>query len=209
MVRTVQIVGTDDQVTFEAPPLRLVFRWDGQRWTHELGFNDRTVASTVEWEPEADDPTRVVSPAYQQLSTQERSEGAQALLVGQWGHHHFSGVFTVNHQGSEFVIEADIAVLSRSPLQAFASTYLVALTSSDLVDANPQAIVWGCHTPSGSQLRFEAVEAVSHVGLAEAGRRATRVQANCTMISGKQTQRLQYRWCWLSNQSSLPAGETP
>src|SRR5437016_4823086 len=124
-----QIAQTDDVLSIEAAPLRLAFRWDGLRWRHELLAADRRLASSVEWDSERDDPTRVVSPAFQQLSLQEAPAGPQALLVGQWGNHHCSGVFTVTEDHGGAAITVDVAVRSRSGLRALASTYAVDMTS--------------------------------------------------------------------------------
>jgi hypothetical protein len=194
-----------DALAVDAPPLRLTFRWDGRRWAHDLEISGRTVASTVEMEPEGDDPSLVVSPAYQQLTTQDGPDGARALLVGQWGPSHCSAVFTVSEPSHRVVVEADVAVRSRVPLQGLASTYLVYLTSGDLADAGPSAIVWDLDGAAAGSLRFEATgpgPGSSRVGLAEAGRRATRVQASAELVSATATQRLRYRWYWLSNQGA-------
>ncbi len=196
-----QIVQNDDEVALVASPIRFAFRWDGRRWTHELGAGGRTLASSVEWDPERDDPTRVVSPAYQQLSQQVGPSGAQVLLVGQWGPHHCSAVFTLIEGLTGVVVEADVAVRTRAPLHAMASTYLVHLTSSDLAAAGPSAIQWNIDSMPSGVLRFESagpVEGPMRVGLAEAGRRATRVQASAEVDASQATQRLQYRWCWQS-----------
>jgi hypothetical protein len=193
-----QTVQTDDELTFVAPPLRLTFRWDGRRWSHELAVSGRTVASSLEWEPGRDDPARVISPSYQQLSFQESEGGRQGLLVGQWGHHHGSAVFGVNEAASGVVVDVDVAVRSRAPLLALASTYLVDLTSSDLTDAGPSSVVWEfAPAPAGGWLRFEADEPW-RVGLAEAGRRATRVQATAEVAPTTATHRLRYRWNWVN-----------
>jgi hypothetical protein len=193
-----QIVQTDDEFTIVAPPIRLVFRWDGRRWAHELSSGGRVIASSVEWEPERDDPSRVVSPAYQQVSPHMGSERAGALLVGQWGPHHGSAVFTVSDDENGVVIAADVAVRSRSVLEVLACTYTVHLSSSDLIDASPSAIDWRLDEPPGGRLRFETSQrnGTGRVGLAEAGRRSTRVQASAEIVAGTATRRLEYRWRW-------------
>ena len=193
-----RIVQTDDEVSLDLPPLCLTFRRDALRWVHGLSVGGRAVAASLEWEPDRDDPARVVSPAYQQLSTQESAAGPQALLVGQWGQNHGSAVFTLSEAEFGIIVDADIAVRTRSTLEALASTYLVHLTSSDLADAGPTAIVWDLANPPGGRLRFEPAGA-GRVGLTEAGRRATRVQATAEVVPGRSTHRLHYRWCWLRN----------
>ncbi|HEV3120292.1 MAG TPA: hypothetical protein VGY53_00245, partial [Isosphaeraceae bacterium] len=77
-----------------APGLCLGFLWTGDRWAHflELGAfpHPLRVAETVEADPLAEDPRRVVSPAYQQIQFQQDPRDFYALLVGQAGAHHFS-----------------------------------------------------------------------------------------------------------------------
>jgi hypothetical protein len=197
-----EILQSDDACTLSAHSLRLSFVWDGTRWTHKIEAGEMLLASTVEWEPGLGDPTRVVSPAFQQMSIQQEGDSSLALLVGQWGHHHFSGVFTFKDDASGVVvIEADVAVRTRGTLEALASTYRVDLTSSDLIDADHSAIEWAVNSGSQGRLRFEAGAAPSmRVSMAEAGRRKTRVQANAPLDSGSAaTHRLLYRWRWISN----------
>jgi hypothetical protein len=197
-----EILQSDDACTLSAHSLRLNFVWDGTRWTHKIEAGDVLLASTVEWETGLGDPTRVVSPAFQQMSIQQEGDTSRALLVGQWGHHHFSGVFTLTGDASGMVlIEADVAVRTRGALEALASTYRVDLTSSDLIDADRSAIEWAVNSRSPGRLRFEAGAAPSMgVSMAEAGRRMTRVQANAPLVSDSAaTHRLLYRWRWISD----------
>jgi hypothetical protein len=197
-----EILQSEDACTLSAHSIRLLFVWDGTRWTHRIETGDLLLASSVEWEPGLGDPTRVVSPAFQQMSIQQQGDSSRALLVGQWGHHHFSGVFTLSSDGSGMVlIEADVAVRTRGTLEALASTYRVGLTSSDLIDADHSAIEWAVDSGSPGRLRFEAGAAPSmRVSMAEAGRRMTRVQANAPLVSGTAaTHRLLYRWRWISD----------
>jgi hypothetical protein len=198
-----RIVQTDDDLTVDAPPLRLTFRWDGRRWSHALDVGGRVVASSVEFEPERDDPDRPVSPAYQQLTGQEEPGVARALLVGQWGPHHGSAVFSASDGPEGVVVEADVAVRSRTPLQSLAATYLAGFTSGDLADADPGGVVWDLAGTCSGRLRFEPGGPSCRVSLAEAGRAATRVQASAELAPGAANQRLLYRWVW------LPAGTPP
>jgi hypothetical protein len=193
-----QTVLTDDSCSIEAPPVRLVFRWTGDRWSHAIEAGAETLASSEEWDAERGDPARVVSPAYQQLSHGHSALGEQALLVGQWGPHHFSGVFTVTGGGSGVVIEADVAVRTRADLASLASTYRVHRHSGDLAEANPSGIAWELAAPVPGRLRLEP-GATGRVSLAEAGRRETRVQAEGIVVAGARSHRLVYRWCWSSS----------
>ena len=187
---------TDDETrAFDAPPLRLTFRWDGARWSHGLAVSGRTIATSVESDPDRGDPDRAVSPAYQQLLDQESDAGTQALLVGQWGRHHGSVVFTLSATESAASVAADLAVRSGGALAFLAATYLVDLASGDLVDAGPSGIVWSLGGPEPGRLRFEPAAGAT-VGLAEAGRRATRVQVLSEVTTGRNTHRFGYSWCW-------------
>ena len=94
-----RIVQNDDTFTIDSPPLQLVFTRAGDRWSHAVELAGERIASGVEFDPDRDDPDRPVSPAYQQLIGQELPGIAQALLVGQWGHHHGSAVFSVLEAG--------------------------------------------------------------------------------------------------------------
>ena len=195
-----QIVQTDDAISIASPPIRLAFRWDGRRWSHAIEAGGRPVAASLEWEPGRDDPAPVVSPTYQQAGCQDGPAGAQAMLVGQWGAHHGSAVFTVADDATGVVVEVDVAVRSRAALDALSSTYTVDRSSSDLVDAGPASVVWTLDDPPGGRLRFETGGpelGTFRVGLAEAGRRLTRVQAGADIAPGSATQRLVYRWRWL------------
>lgn len=196
MTRTVATAQTDDTLTVSAPPVRLAFHWDGLRWTHGLDLGAGPVAVSVEFEPGRDDPARAVSPAYQQASLQEEPGAARVLLVGQWGPHHGSAVFSVRDEPGGVAVEADVAVRSRGGLLALAATYTVDRASGDLLDADPAAIVWSLDECPGGRLSFEAVGA-ARVGLAEAGRRLTRVQAGGEVVADASTHRLVYRWRWL------------
>ena len=191
----VGIEESENGFTIGAGPFRLAFTWDGVRWSHALTFEGRLLASSLEMEPERDDPARLISPAYQQFSHQEGGGGVQALLVGQWGPHHCSGVFTCEFQNPGISIAVDVAVRTRGVIEALAATYLVQRTSSDLRDANPLLMVWELEGHKPSRLRFEA-RAPAGVCLAEGGRQATRIQASGRIEPDSSTQRLYYCWQW-------------
>ena len=212
------IAETNSGHTILAGPIALGFQWDGIRWSHNLAFEDRLIASSLEMDPERDDPHRVVSPAYQQFSHQFQGNTLQALLVGQWGHHHSSAVFTVALEDDGVSVTVDLAVRSRQGIEALAATYLVQFTSSHLMDASQSAVVWELDGQPSSRLRFEAREP-GIVSLAEGGRQATTIQALARLENGASTQRLFYEWHWQSHSeievaragASLPpmSGECP
>ena len=130
----------EDERSIVTPCCRLVFRRDGERWTHSLislPTGERLLES-LESDPDRDDPMRVISPSFQDLHFQDSREGlVLAMLVGQSGPHHFSAVFQVEmvegpivdgvpvRPGSNCQISADVAVRSRSAFESLTSTYSV------------------------------------------------------------------------------------
>jgi hypothetical protein len=198
---TPRVVETDDEIAIETAPLRLVFRWDGARWSHALEVGGRAVAWSLEVDPGREDPDRIVTPAYQQVSAQRGRDGAQILAVGQTGPHHCSAVFDVRRGPDEAVVAVDVAVRSQGGvrLQALASTYHVALPPGALRDGSPLRCRWDLDPSAGGSLAFEyggPPTGASQVGLAEAGRGATCAQAFARLDPSSRTQRLLYQWCW-------------
>jgi hypothetical protein len=187
-----------DSRSIEAGDFRLVFRWLGHSWTHwiEFGGQLRVLALALEGDPDRDHPARVVSPAYQQIHFQAEGSTWQALLVGQSGPHHFSAVFDFeDREPGEVRIGVDIADRCRGPIEALASTYTVDARSDELVDASPSRAAWDF---GPGRLTFAATSP-AQVALAEAGRRATQIQALAGLDSGLATHRLAYTWHWNPN----------
>lgn len=176
-----------DNMTLSAGGLAVAFRRLDDRWTHAILVDSAPIAAATE--VDAAEPSRVVSPTYQEV----RLHGTDsALLMGQAGPHHFSAVFRLVGTAGGATLEVDVADRCRRPVEFLAATYLVERTSSDLIDAGPMAIEWGVDR---GQLRLEAAGA-GRVGLAEAGRRATRAQAEGVVSPASHTHRLAYRWAW-------------
>ena len=198
----VEIQQSEEVVTLDEGPLRLLFRWDGKRWSHEVWVEGELFASTLEWDEERDDPSRVVCPAFQHVNVSKTDTGARALLVGQWGKHHGSAVFGVGRKGEDVEIEVDLAVRTRAEIHALACTYTVQRSSGDLIDAGPEGIAWS-RAGSAATVRFEPCgDATGRVGMAEAGRRLTRVQATVDIRPGISTHRLLYRWLCLGGDAA-------
>jgi hypothetical protein len=189
-----------DRRSIEDRNVRLVFQWTGDRWEHwledlnsDFEVGPRIIANTREGDPERDDPTRVVSPTYQQLQFQPEGSGWQALLVGQSGPHHFSAVFTFKEEiFGDTSIKIDVADRCRGPVESFASTYTVNARPSEIVEASPIRASWDI---GPDRLTFVA-RPPAHVVVAEAGRLATSIQALAGVDPGSSTHRLLYDWHW-------------
>jgi hypothetical protein len=131
----------DEERSIVTPELRLKFRRLEDRWTHGIGIGPGpwlTLAEAVEWTSAADDPTRVVSPTYQDIHIQQDGADVLALLVGQAGPHHFSASLRVSHRvydhersrsfGLEYSnsrVEFDVADRCRAEVQALECNYVV------------------------------------------------------------------------------------
>jgi hypothetical protein len=194
-----ELLELGDRRSIESGDFNLSFRWTGARWEHWLEhrgrglLRPRVLAFAVEGDAVRGDPARVISPAYQQLHFQREGEAVQALLVGQSGPHHFSAVFHFEDRASgEVRIGVDVADRCRSPIEVLASTYTVDARSDDLVGASPSLAAWDFEP---ARLTFSAVPP-SQVSLAEAGRRATQVQALAPPDPGSPTRRFLYTWHW-------------
>lgn len=189
----------DDRLTIATPGLRIDFRRSGERWTHVLSLEGAEgpipVVRAIEGDSRRDSPTRVVSPSYQEIHWHEAASGGQALLTGQATPHHFSAVVSSILSDDGVALEFDVADRCRGPIEALAATYQVEATSSDLVDAGNDRIVW--ESPRWPAGRLElTVEGHTRVGLAEAGRLATQVQVQAELAGSGHTHRFVYRWRW-------------
>lgn len=197
---SVEITQTDSACTLDAGLLRLQFTWRGDRWAHQLVVMGSVFASSFEWQGgDEADGSRVVSPAYQQLLVQEHLGIPQVLTVGQWGRHHFSGVFSVSDADRGGTLDVDVAVRTRDELQALASTYVVHRNASGLVAASTEEAVWELSASSGGRIAIEPRSAETGRGrvvLSESGRSETRLQAEAVIVSGSPNHRLNYRWRW-------------
>ncbi len=205
---------TDGRFVIDGPGGRVVFVRTDDRWTHQLlfqgspetGAGSAALVSTVEVEPGSEDPTRIVSPVYQELQRHEfigdHIRGVCVLLTGHMHQHHFSAsVSLYRDQEAErvVVLEIDVADRCRAPVLALAATYLVRLGSSELAAAGQHAITWSGSAPdanSGPKRLELRCDSPGSLALAEAGRNATRVQVVAAIDSTVFTHRLRYRWRW-------------
>jgi hypothetical protein len=182
------------------PDFALVFERAGDRWTHALAVSQtldgprEIIARAIEWDMERDSHDRVVSPVFQELHFQTDPSGSvQGLLVGMSGKHHFSAVFHLEERATEVILSVDIADRTRELVAALASTYAVMLNSGDLADTDETTIAWNL----GHGRLIFASEKPALAGLAEAGRRATQVQATIGGDPENATKRWQYTWIWM------------
>jgi hypothetical protein len=203
---------TNDRWVIRGGGARIIFASHADRWTHHLAFDGLPVAtgsqvlpeliSAVETDTEREDPTRVVSPVYQEIHKHELAgdpaDGLCVLLTGHLHRHHFSAAVRLLHDQDNpayTVLEIDVADRCRAPVLSLAATYLVRLGSGALLDANPQRITWRDSTESELELDLRC-DPPSLLGLAEAGRTGTRVQAVAALAPGIFTHRLCYCWRW-------------
>jgi len=169
---------------------RITFARQGDRWTHHLAFGGGSpeagsqgpvlpdLISAVETDTDRDDPTRVVSPVYQEIHRHELAAdpagGLCVLLTGHLFQHHFSAAVRLFHDRGDpsyAVLEIDVADRCRSPVSSLAATYLVRLGSGALADANPQRITWRESTEPELELNLRC-DPPTILSLAEAGRTA-------------------------------------
>src|SRR5262245_37012311 len=203
----------DDRLVIYNQGLRLAFVRRAGRWVHHLALGEFAedlsesdqLISALECDPDRDDPTRVVSPVFQELHhhhvATEQGDGPCLLLTGHWFQHHFSASVTVSGDAGRpdsVMIDFDIADRCRSTVSALAATYLVRLGSGDLADASPEGIQWSGNALGAGRLAMACVPPGT-LALAESGRVATRVQALAAIEGSKSTHRLRYFWRWDSN----------
>lgn len=208
-----EIAQTDGESSLEAPPLRLGLYWQDDRWVQRLAVGETPLAVSVEWDAGAADTARVVSPVYQQLSTDTRPDGGRFLVVGQWGRHHFSGVLDLSGEpGGPVTVEVDAAVRTRAPLEVLAATYHVLLPPGVLAAADPGGVEWTLPPPTGGRLRLEALacgDAAARLDVGEARRAATRVQVIAPLSAEGSTHRILYRWRWLPGPAETDGHSRP
>jgi hypothetical protein len=206
-----------DERAIVAPHLRVVFRRAGNRWTHTVDIRGpgpwSTLAEAVEWDPTRADPTRVVSPVFQEVHFQRDGEDALALLVGQSGSHHFSASFRVlqDLDGAEYPrsrVEVDVADRCRSGLTALASTYRVdGAVAGLLLGPGNASYVWepNCAGSYDACLRMlPGVAIPARIALTE-GHRGWQAQVEAEIDPTSKTQRFRYEWSHTMLPRRLPS----
>jgi hypothetical protein len=127
------------------------------------------------------------------------------LLTGLYFSHHFSAAVTFStdpHLPAGDSLEFDVADRCRSPVESLAATYLVGLDSGALEAADRGRIAWCVGPPNPGRLELVAGPQAA-LTLAEAGRKATRVQIVAAIQPGTFTHRLRYSWRWTSAEGSI------
>lgn len=192
----------DDQIGLRGRSFGVEFRRLGDRWSHVILGQEAGIAmaKTISVQPEGEDPARVVGPVYQEAQLHGAETGASLclLLTGLFFKHHFSASVTLArdalHDG-RFWLDFDVADRCRSPVESLAATYLVGLDSGALTAADPDRIAWRLDSGLLELLAFPPAS----LAMAEAGRRATRVQALAAIQPGSFTHRLHYGWRWTND----------
>jgi hypothetical protein len=188
----------DETVTIRTQAVRVALRRVSDRWIHEVGpaADGPPWLASVENPPDADDPSRVVSPVYQEVqhhSFDDDDRRVRLLLTGLLHKHHFSAVLTVEvDDAGATVVDFDVADRCRDAVSRLAATYEIGLGPGDLEGATEHAATWALGDAS------LAMTAVGTTGLATAakGPRSMHVQALATISTGAFTHRLRYRWIW-------------
>lgn len=186
---------SDELVTIRTRDVRVVLRRDADRWIHEVGPADGPPwLATVENPPDSTDPSRVVSPVYQEVqhhSFDDDERRVRLLLTGLLHKHHFSAVLTVEvASAGETVVDFDVADRCRDHVERLAATHEVRLGTGELADADSLVATWTLDDGSLS------IAAIGDAGLAIApkGPRSMLVQAVASLKPGAYTHRLRYRW---------------
>jgi hypothetical protein len=203
----------DDRILLRGAGVRVTFTRSGGRWTHSAAFGEVSagdlhlteVVRAIEGNPDRDDPDRVISPVYQELQRHEFAgddvRGICLLLTGQSFQHHFSAAVSLFREPDSprfIVFDVDVADRCRAPVIFLAATYVVRLSSSELVGAGPHEVAWVGTELGDGRLEFEC-DLPSSLALDEAGRTATRVQVLAAVEPLTSTHRLRYRWRWDSS----------
>ena len=194
----------DDRVALSGPGFGVEFRRIGDRWTESIrqgGPSLGLVCSQIV-NPVGEDAGRVMHPVYQeaQLHGADRGSAVCLLLTGLSFSHHFSAAVSLSRDTdcrSSVLLDFDVADRCRTPVESLAATYLVDLDSGTLEAADSRAIAWRLEAPVPGRLELVAGPGAA-LALAEAGRKATRVQIVAAIQPGAFTHRLRYGWRWTS-----------
>lgn len=197
------IVRDLEESTIATARLRLRFTRLRDRWTHAIevrrpnGF--QVVAAAVEMDEGPESSQSVISPTYQDLELVHEEADAVALLVGQWGSHHFSGVFRVNEgtpddPGDTIVV--DVAHRCRQRVGALACAYRLSFAPVELVDADASGAIWE-YLPGPCYLNLTTLvdeSTPAQVSLGEFDESGSLLQIEARRARAAATQRCRFAW---------------
>jgi hypothetical protein len=194
----------DDELSLLGPEFGVAFHRGGDQWTHAVFSLEPGVvlAKSAPDCPGSDDHACIADPVYQdaQLHGAIRGPALCLLLTGNCHNHHFSAAVTLARDMDRPCtarLDFDVADRCRANVESLAATYLVGLDSGALVAADPERIAWEVADPIPGRLELVAGPSAM-LALAEAGRKAARVQILARIQPGAFTHRLRYGWRWTS-----------
>jgi hypothetical protein len=197
----------EDRCAIHTADLRLAFAWTGDRWSHLLvlgrGGRRRSFADSIE-QPEGGEPSRVLSPTFQDMHVQEGRNAIVALLVGKSGPHHFSGSFHVSESldsgERRSMVIAELADRCLDPIDSVASTYQIHHfgVRSMLVDSGSTTARWTTEA-EGTSVSLDVTGAsgtteAGHLALAQPNLQHLWAQITARQSSDLATRRWSYRW---------------
>ena len=191
----VEVEGSDERALI-APGFRLAFRWTGDRWSHAIGLGPggppATFAESVEADPVRDAQGGPTSPTYQDLHFHKEAGVHHALLVGQFGPHHYSAEFRVAPMDEAGGVElrVDIADRTRSGDGPLAATYRLEVPPWRLADASSVAARWDVETVGNIGLECPD----GRLAVIEEGPSRSLAQVLTASTATEPTRRLIYRW---------------
>ena len=192
MIRPDSIDSPEDRA-LETSALRLTFRWTGDRWAHAIEVGPeggrRVFAESIEADTDRDrvNDTGPISPTYQDLLFHEDADAKFALLVGQFGSHHYSAEFRLARDGDLRVDVADRTRVDDGPL---AATYRIASPPGGLADASSHSARWELDGCGGVVLDCPDCR----LAVVEDGRARMMAQVLVKPTPGTATLRLVYSW---------------
>ncbi len=206
----IEVMERDDERSVVSPAARLIFRRVGERWSHAIEVAGIGIFSeSVEADPSRGDPRIVVSPTYQELHLERRGLAVLALLVGQFGPHHFSAAIRVEERDRcgppGLTILVDVADRCRGEVAALAATYdVLSASATSLREASDRSISWGL--PSGGITLEVDGDLGSSLAIGESLATAIRTQAIALVVPGRSTHRLAYRWTVVGREAERRPG---
>ncbi len=180
----------------------LVFDRHGESWSHHMGSlgadgrwegGSARLLASVEALPERLEVERIVSPTYQDLHVDRSKREPEVLLVGQYGPHRYSAVFSLEC-GDDVGIVVDLADRCRQSYDNLACTYQLAERAT-FESGDQRRLVFGWPAPSDAWVQLEAAEPAS-VQARPVNAFTTLVQVLTTPAQASATHRCRYALRW-------------